>query len=165
MNDAATTSQIKQIHILKKNLAISEENYRAFLSGFGVRSSKDLSYRGAGEVIRMLSAEQAKCSPNSPQNRDKLAASYGFGRQKYDELGKRPGMASPKQLRMIEAIWKEVSVFQSAKRRKAALSNFLHQRFNRISPLQIEAELVQRIFKTLQEMKLQKLETEKEYPQ
>jgi hypothetical protein len=86
-----TKEQIKIIHIAKNQLKISDDNYKDILSSFNVSSSKDLSYQNANEVIEAFK---------------KLGFSQHPKRKmKYDELGYRKGYATPKQLRMIEAMW------------------------------------------------------------
>lgn len=82
-------------------------------------SCKDLSEQEAERIIRKMEA---------------LAVNEGRwtrveGRKmKYEELGKRQGMATPKQLRMIEAMWAGVSKYRAAEQqssRAAALRGFL----------------------------------------
>jgi len=154
MSDAAIKEQIRRIHVLKSRLKLDEEDYRAFLSGnFDVESSKELSYRGASEAIKMLEAQLPKSRRGEMP---RSVAEFGRGGAKYESLGRRPGMATPAQLRMIEAMWAEVSVFRDAKRREAALENFLRSKFQRMNVVNIEAELVERIVKALRAMKNQK---------
>jgi hypothetical protein len=91
---------IKKIHWLKNQLGLSEDEYRAALGSYGVESSKDLLEWQARDLIkallRLLPKEKARII------RDK---------KKYDELGirydakRKQYYATPKQLRMIEALW------------------------------------------------------------
>lgn len=128
--------QIQRVHVLKSNAGLGDVEYRGMLSGYGVDSSKDLTYAEANELIRTL-------VQMAPVKRVTL---------KYDDVGFRQGYASPKQLRMLEAMWAEVSVFKEPKRRDEAYLVFLRNRFNRISPLHIEEQMVQRIKKCLESM-------------
>lgn len=97
-------SQIAKIHTLKNQLRLSEEEYGAALEGYGVATSKDLSYEQAADLIkRMIKLLPKSLTPNpSPKERGLL---------KYDELGirwnekLREYYATPKQLRMLEAMW------------------------------------------------------------
>lgn len=86
--------------------------YYDILRAYGnVSSAKKLSEAGFSKIM----AHAKKC---------------GFralvGRAKYDSLGNRPGMATPKQLRLIEAFWRKAARNPS----DAALRAFLKRRFN-----------------------------------
>ena len=131
--------QVVRVHVLKNNAGLSDEDYRALLSGYGAGSCKKLSYAEANELIRVL-------VKMAPAKRPAL---------KYDDVGFRRGFATPKQLRMLEAMWAEVSVFREPRRRDEAYLVFLRNRFNRISPLHIEEQMVQRIKACLEAMKRQ----------
>lgn len=130
--------QIARIHVLKKEAGLSEEDYRALLGGWDVDSSKDLGFVAANSLIRALEG---------------LAPGKAQTRKKYDDLRGRRGMASPAQLRMLEAMWAEVSVFDDPKRRHEAWLRFLRNRFDRVMPEHIEATMVQRIRRALEGMK------------
>lgn len=110
-----TAGQIKKIHTIKSRLGWSDEEYRRFIADWWVNTSKDLSYEGAVEVIRSMEAEAVKCGVRSA----------GCGVKRYEELAGRPGMASPRQLRMIEAMWAGVSRVRGQGARAAALRHFL----------------------------------------
>lgn len=94
----ATKQQLARIHILKTALSMSEDDYRAALAGFGVTSAKELSLENAELLIRAFERALPK---NHPQQ----------GPMKYNTLGIRYNSAlhvhyaTPKQLRMIEALW------------------------------------------------------------
>ena len=47
-------SQLAKIHILKKECGLSDEEYRAVLSSFGVESSKDLGFKGFNGLLSAL---------------------------------------------------------------------------------------------------------------
>lgn len=49
-----TTIQIKAIHVLKAKLAMSDDEYRALLLGYGVKSSTQLTRYEASEIIGRL---------------------------------------------------------------------------------------------------------------
>lgn len=107
----------KLIHTLVSKLGMPDEDYRAFLSGWNVSSSKQLNGVQAKEVIRSLEAMGEKKGVwQSPRSGSK---------KKYDDLGDRPGMAAPKQLRMIEAMWADVSRQPNSASRALALRSFL----------------------------------------
>ena len=89
--------QIARIHILAQQLGLDEETYRDMLQAVtGRRSCRELSRWQASEVLRHLERCGA-CQRQAPRPR------------KYDELDDRPRMASPAQLRMIEALWAEIA--------------------------------------------------------
>lgn len=132
--------QIARVHMLKKEAGLSDGDYRALLGGWDVESSKDLDFGEANEVIRALE----RMVPGQGR---------GSGGMKYDDLRGRRGMASPAQLRMLEAMWKDVSVFDDPKRRHEAWLRFLRNRFDRVMPEHIEATMVQRIRSALEGMR------------
>jgi phage gp16-like protein len=84
-------SQIKLIHTAKNRLKLADEHYREILSSFGVSSSKDLTQEDAKKVIQIF---------------EKLGFKPLFKEPKHAKLKNRENMASPKQLRKIEAMWK-----------------------------------------------------------
>lgn len=50
----ATNAQLAKIHIAKKELNISDENYRDLLSGWNVQHANELSYGQAEELLKAL---------------------------------------------------------------------------------------------------------------
>lgn len=100
MSNDITPVQIKKIHIAKKDLNISEVDYRAMLSGFKNKdgepceSSKDFTEQQANVFIHLLKTKLGW----KEKKRNKIL--------KYEELGTRdPEFASPGQLRKIDAYW------------------------------------------------------------
>lgn len=114
MNQPITNQQLKKIHALVSNLRLKDEWYRDTLYGYyKVESSKELTFAQACEYVKIL---------------EDMAVKAGVWKrpvQKYDHLENRPGMATPKQLRMISAMWKEVSYHKDPKKRAAALRTLL----------------------------------------
>jgi len=116
-----TKRQIKKIHALKNRLGWSDEEYREYLmresDGFAT-SCKDLREDEAERLIRKM---------------EFLAVAKGVwqryeGVKRYEGLGNREGMATPRQLRMIEAMWKEVSKYRRNKEaRERSLRHFLRR--------------------------------------
>ncbi len=136
--------QIKRIHILKSALKMDDETYRTMLGGFSkvenkITSSKQLSYGNAYRLINEMT-DLAKKSGAWKDFKKK---------EKYSELDGRPGMASSKQLRMLEAMWKDVSIFTRPKARQTAFMNFT----NRIVKVEditwIEIWMVEKLVKAL----------------
>lgn len=110
-------NQIKRIHILINKLKLDDVVYRALLQGqYNVNSSKDLDFQQAQEFIMLLETKAVSAGVwKSNFNR----------RQKYNELGNRPGYASPAQLRMIESMWHDVSFLDGEAERKKALNRLI----------------------------------------
>ncbi|MCX5785691.1 MAG: regulatory protein GemA [Elusimicrobia bacterium] len=112
-----TPAQIKRIHTLKNALEMTDTQYRAALEQFHVFSSKQLTEAQAGQFASELE--------NVAVSKGKWVRPY----RKYQHLGGRRDMATPKQLRMIEAMWGDVSRAGTNADRAAALKKFL-QRFD-----------------------------------
>lgn len=116
----ATPKQIKLIQTLRGKLMLTREEYLCLLSSYGVESSKNLNDNDAGHLLNMLIdmgvTAKVWVNRNSRQPRQK----------KYDDLrGRDPDMATPRQLRMIEAMWAEVSRATDEEGREKALRVFL----------------------------------------
>mgnify|MGYP001432794624 CR=1 FL=1 len=86
--------QIRLIHTAKTKLGLSEDSYREMLSSFCVSSSKDLTADDAKKLMKTFEGLGFKPVLKEP---------------KYNKLGKRDERATPKQLRKIEAMWKNSS--------------------------------------------------------
>jgi hypothetical protein len=110
----STKQQRIQIKATQRRIGMSDEDYRdALETNYGVNSCTALTEAQAGQFLNFLNG--------------KATGNKG----KYEDLADRPGMASPAQLRMIEAMWHEVSY---ATDKAAALDKFLQNRF-RVSKL------------------------------
>lgn len=157
-----TLKQIRKIHALKNRLGWTDEQYREYLmtegDGFAM-SCKDLTEHEAERLIRKMELAAMnkgvwqEYSP-SPNPLPSEGEGKGEGVKKYDELGDRPGMASPKQLRMVEAMWADVSKYKSDKEaRERALRYFLHH-ITGVDRLEfLESWHVQKVIKALEKMK------------
>lgn len=117
-----TSAQIRKIHTLKSVLNLDNELYVEMLMSFGVQSSKKLTYAEANIFIDIL--EEKAAWTNKWKKRSK----------KYEELNdrinsKELAMATPPQLRMIEAIWREICYVDTDEFAKQALRKFLQNKF------------------------------------
>lgn len=113
-----TAAQIKKIHALKTALGFDDGLYRFILSNsFGVTSSKDLNSIQAGGLIEIMEAKAVECG-SWERSGDKP--------KKFSALASRCNMASPEQLRKIEAQWAEVSRVPPEEREKA-LRRFVYR--------------------------------------
>lgn len=139
--------QVRKLHTLKSKLGISEEDYRdALWSAASVSSSTELSYNQANDIINhweRSATEQGVWQRSSKPKR-------------YDDLCARSAeFATPAQLRMIEAMWQDVSTTADSAAREKALHNFV-SRITGISHLTfIRKEHVEKIVKAMQRIKEQ----------
>ncbi|PIQ97453.1 MAG: hypothetical protein COV67_04210 [Nitrospinae bacterium CG11_big_fil_rev_8_21_14_0_20_56_8] len=105
-----TRPDLAKIHIAKKELDLGDGLYREFLRVmFRKSSARDLSPQEVEELLehfRTLGWKPRPASPRSVPSRRKTAGppTAPF-EKKYDDLGIRRGMATPAQLRKIEATW------------------------------------------------------------
>ncbi len=142
------SSQVKRIHVLINKIGVSDEDYRARLrESFGVSTCKALSSAQAGKLIRDM---------------ETLAKGMGVdvGRRKgrRREWKRRPGMATPRQLRKIEAMWMGVSNQRTPADKRAALGKFLERRFGVSDLAFITHEMPPKIIRALEAMGMQKQE-------
>jgi len=94
----ATRKQKAIIHIAKSRLGLDEETYRAVLRNVtGKGSAAKLSVYEANRLIDYF----VRCGFRIDSRDDR--------RQRFRDLADRPGMASPAQLRKIEAMWREIA--------------------------------------------------------
>lgn len=108
----ATNNQKARIHIGRQALQLSETAYRGLLSGYGVSSSKDLTYRDANHLINTMK-KLGWVELHKPREL-KEGEEKGYGKHKFKYLkGRDPEFATPRQLRMIEAMWRQVSRLKS----------------------------------------------------
>ena len=107
----ATKYEIKKIHMLKNALNLDEDLYREILNNYGTNSCKDIPPHLTDEFINYL---------------EQMAIESGRWKpKKFDELANRPDMASPKQLRLIEYLWKILC----ERKENSSLRKFLYAKF------------------------------------
>ena len=113
-----TSAQIKKIHTLKSVLRLDDEFYVEMLMSFGVQSCKKLTKTEANIFAETL--EEKAIQSNKWEKRN----------LKYSTLNLRDDkMATSAQLRMIEAIWREISYIDSDEFAKQSLRKFLQNKF------------------------------------
>ena len=109
---------------------------------------KKLSSTQAGELKRDLELLARGMGYDERTQADK--------RTRRREWARRPGMATPAQLRKIEAMWADVSRQRTAGAKRKALGAFLEKRFG-VSDLGfVTHEMPGKIIHTLETMKRQK---------
>jgi hypothetical protein len=141
-----TLKQIKKIHALKNRLGWSDAEYREYLmaesDGF-ITSSKELSEEEAERLIQKM---------------EYMAIARAVwkkyeGKRKYEDLGNRPYMASPAQLRKIEAMWKEICR-KDERTRLRALRTLLEHKF-KVSDIRfLEEHQVRKVLKLFEQLKM-----------
>jgi hypothetical protein len=110
----ATLQQIRKIHTLKNLLNMSDKTYRKFLASFDVGSSKFLTETEAGVLISIFDAKVKR-----------------LNLKKYDELkGRDESMATPMQLRKLEAVWGNICRNKDKTHRARALRKYLSMHFH-----------------------------------
>lgn len=134
---------IRRIKTLQGLAGISEDNYRALLGGYGVESCKELTILDGRKVCDLLQ-KIVDAIPEKAQ----------FKKAKpYSELrGRSADMATPKQLRMLEAMWMSVSRQKNRTDALQAYHQFLKNRFNLLTPEWIERDKVSKIKRALDSM-------------
>jgi hypothetical protein len=142
--------QIRKIHALKKALCMTDERYREMIyANFcPALSCKDLNYLQAEFLINNLTA---------------IATEKGVweqfpGKSAYEDLRIRDGMATPGQLRKIEAIWKDVSKNTNFGTRRIALRVWLEKYFMVSAMRFIDSAKAQKIICALEDMQRRKLQ-------
>lgn len=116
------TKQIKLIKTIIGKMNISDDLYREMLENrYGVSSCKDLTYIQAGQFVNYLKDQANQSGLNFPK--------ASFNKHKHNNLADREGMASPKQLRKIEAMWFDYTSEPDTALRNKRLNTFLEKRF------------------------------------
>ncbi len=138
---------IRKIHTLKSALGLSEDEYRlTLLHNFRVDSSKHLTNNQSIELIKSLESEAVQ----------KGIWQKFEGKSRFESFGRRPGMASPAQLRKIEVLWKDAIDLKDNKSRAKALRTFLNRHF-KISDIRfLDQTATKKVIHTLNHMVLRK---------
>ncbi|WP_200940958.1 regulatory protein GemA [Methylobacterium sp. Leaf113] len=111
-----TPGKVRLIQVARKRNAMEDRRYYSMLQGYGgVVSANDLDGRGFDLCMAFLEAEGFEREPLA-------VAKPGFGR--------RPGFASPEQVELIRALWREWSGSEA----EAELNAWL-ERYHRASTL------------------------------
>lgn len=137
--------QVRKIHALKGRLGMDDDVYRARLDArFGVRTCKHLSEAQADEFLQEL--EDAAIAAGVWQ---------ATGRRRYRNLsGRDSDMATPAQLRKIEAMWAEVSrIKDDPAARRRALDRYCRRIVGIDRLVWLEKQHVQKVVKALESMR------------
>ena len=148
-----TKQQIKIIHTLKSALKLSDEVYRARVMGHGSGfdgSSLDLTYAQARELINEMRTEAIMQGVWVQTDSGQAGMTE---KRKYDSLGKRAGMATPAQLRMIEAMWKTVSFTHDPEKRESAMRKFIFRITQKSAPEFLVSRDVSKLVNAMRSMR------------
>lgn len=135
--------QIKRIHVILAAIGLGDELYRHILASdpFYARSCKELDVEKASMLINRLEGYGLQTGQWIRHNRSK-----------YEDLGYRPGMATPRQLRKIEAMWADVSYQKTDALKSMALRKLLFKLYG-VSDLRfLEAWQARKVIETLSAM-------------
>jgi hypothetical protein len=145
---AITKAQTRKIHALKNALKMPDETYRKLLFEhfYPATSSKQLTVEQADRFISRL---------------EETATAVGAwtkfeGKMTYEKLSGRAGMASPAQLRLIESLWKEVSMTRRKEDRKKAMRAWLMRAFKVSDVRFLDNETVKKVIHALLAMRERK---------
>ncbi len=136
--------QIKLIHVILAAIKIGDELYRHILAAepFSVKSCKDLDVERASMLIERLEDYGIQTGQWKRYN----------NRLKYEDLGYRAGMATPRQLRMIEAMWNDVTYQKTDDAKQRALRRLLWRLYT-VSDLRfLEDWQARKVIRTLSAM-------------
>lgn len=119
MTKMSTPQQRKLIGYFRKLLKMPEDVYKEILWTWHVDSSKELTVDEAETLLRQL--KKNAISSGVYEGKKK----YSFQKYRYNSLeGRDDKMATPLQLRKIEAMWLEVSRVSGDTARAEALNSF-----------------------------------------
>jgi phage gp16-like protein len=137
-------SQIKAIHAVIGKLGMDDETYRHMLhSRYGATSCKDITWRQAEELLETLNGQGKSGRPQSAPARHGL---------KYTDMDSRPGFASGSQLRLIDAMWNQVTRAEGEEAQEKALDGFC-RRITGVAGLRmVKSWQIEKIVKALEAM-------------
>lgn len=137
-------SQIKAIHAAVNSLGMDDDDYRAMLrERYKVQSCKDLTLHQAEDLLDDLNRKAGRPAAAKPGSK------YS---KKYSDMDNRPGFASGAQLRLIDAMWAQVSFAEDAEKRERGLNAFC-LRIAKVAGLRmLRGYQVERIVKALEAM-------------
>jgi hypothetical protein len=139
---------VRRIKTLQGLSGIGEEDYRSLLWGYGVESCKDLAIPSAHAVIGVLQRMV-----------DKIPERRAAAPKRYAEIkGRSVLMATAPQLRMLEAMWMQVTRQGTPGRAREAYAEWLRRRYGIASVEWIQREEVGKIKRALEAMGAEKLD-------
>ncbi len=140
----STPKQRQELGFIRKLAGIDEDTYREILSSYGVESSKDLTKAEIEELINSLRDKAKEIGTFKPKK--------SFIHCKYNNLAGREKMASPAQLRKIEAMWFRISRQKTDEERAKALKIMIKKITGKDGMSFLTAVDVRKIIKTFENM-------------
>lgn len=153
MANLSTKEQRKTIGYMRKLLGLDEDTYREMLSSYGVVSSKKLTHSDAKQLVNKLRDNAKEAGVFKP------VKSYAFQKYKYNNHESRKGMATPLQLRKIEAMWFKVSNANDDAEREKALNKFCERITGKCRLMFVTQKDISKLIKALETM-IQNMEGE-----
>jgi hypothetical protein len=113
-------SQIKAIHATVHKLGLDDDAYRDILkSRYSVKSCKGLSWAQAEELLESLNGQS-----KGGRSRGCAPTRHAL---KYTDMDFRPGFANGSQLRLIDAMWNQVTRAEGEEAQEKALNSFCYR--------------------------------------
>lgn len=146
-----TKPQLSKIFALKRALAWSEDDYRTVLGmRYGVESTKQLTADQTTGLIEHMEDAAIKAGTWKAMGKRR-------GAPKYSELGNRPKwMATPKQLRLLEGMWDQVTTAKMPSVKELALRSFIRRVTDKIDIVHLEKTDVQKLVRAMKAMGAEK---------
>ena len=141
---AISPRQIKAIHTALSRHGIADDVYRLRLATYGAKSCKDLTRQQAEELLDGLNGKTAT-SHKSPVTSHRL---------QYSDLDNRPGFASGAQLRLVAAMFAQVThaPAEDPEGREKALNAFVNRITGVAALRMVRTYQVEKIVKALESM-------------
>lgn len=153
-------SQIKAIHTAIHKLGIDDDTYRAMLQErFRAQSCKELSWRQAEELLEHLNGGTRDQGSGTRKTRSSRFPVPGSRSLKHQDMDGRPGFANGAQLRLIDALWSQVSRAEDDDGREKALDAFCRRILNVAGLRMVKGWQVEKLVKALEAMGAVKKET------
>lgn len=133
---------VKRIKTLQRAAGVDDDAYRAMLAGYGVESCRDLDVVQAAGVIGFLQQVAGGSKPSAGN------------KKRYEDLGRRGAeWATPKQLRMLEAMWMDVTRQKTREKALLAYHAWLLSKFGVSTPEMLSRDDVGKVRRALEAMR------------
>jgi len=142
----SSAKQRQMIGFLRRTLKMDDDTYRDMLYfEYGKSSAKELDSSEANRFIDILKAQAVYQGVYIPVKKPSNV--------KYENLqGRTRGMATPRQLRYIDVLWKKVSIKETDKDKETALNRFVYRITGKSHMHFLEQGDVQKVIKAIQTM-------------
>ena len=145
MSVLSTAKQRQELGYVRKLCGLDEDTYKEILMDtYRVESSKELTRWQIKQFINKLRDDAKQMGSFKPKK--------NFNFCKYNNLSNRQGMASPAQLRKIEAMWKDVSYQKTSEDREKALKAMIKRICDKDAMEFLTAKDVRKVIKAFENM-------------